>query len=617
MDSPVINMPEIILSDETLKQVEALAKQTTPDEALWISGYFAGWARSKLATSNATRHASSLESVNNTNDSEKPSLCILYGTETGNSFDLAEKLTAILRDEGYVVSCSDIDDFKIQRLKKEKYVLMITSTHGDGDPPETAKTFFEAIAGRKAPNLEHLQYAVLGLGDLSYEYFCEAAKYIDKRFSELGAKSLIERVDCDVDYDEAAGKWIEGITLKLKELIATEETTNKTTIYNTGQNEPVEDVSTQEFDKRHPFEAEVIESIKITGNGSTKHISHIEVSLEGSGLSYLPGDALGVIPVNASSNVDDILTALNLTGEEHVNDDSKTLRESLLYDYDITTLTSRFLEAWYGLSKAESLKEFLPTQERALLFEYASRNHIVDVIQKYPVSSIDPLEFLKGLRKLQPRLYSIASSQDMLVDEAHITVSKVEYQLHQRDRHGVASFHLCSQLEPGQTVPVYIQKNNNFRLPEDTKTPIIMIGAGTGIAPYRAFLQHRETSDIKSGTTWLFFGERNFRTDFLYQTEWQRWLRDGYLDRISLAFSRDGKEKVYVQHRLIEEGKDVFKWLEKGACIYVCGDASYMAKDVDKALLTIIQNEGQMSAERANEYLKILSQQKRYRKDVY
>lgn len=610
-------MPEIILSDETLNQVEALAKQTTPDEALWISGYFAGWARSKLATSDTAIHSSPLENTSNTNGSEKTGICILYGTETGNSSDLAEKLTVILKEEGYSVSCSDIDDFKIQRLKKETCVLMITSTHGDGEPPETAKTFFEAMAGRKAPNLEHLQYAVLGLGDLSYEYFCEAAKYIDKRFSELGAKSLIDRVDCDVDYDDAAGKWIEDITLKLKELFATEETTNKTAIYYTEQNEPVQDVSIQKFDKRHPYEAEIIENIKITGNGSTKHISHIEVSLEDSGLSYLPGDALGVMPINVSSNVDSILAALNFTGEEYVNDNSKTLRENLLHDYDITTLTSRFIETWYNMSKAESLKEFLSTQERALLLEYASRNHIVDVIQKYPVTSIDPLELLKGLRKLQPRLYSIASSQDMSVDEAHITVSKVEYQLHQIERYGVASFHLCSQLELGQTVPVYIQNNNNFRLPEDTKTPIIMIGAGTGIAPYRAFLQQREASDIKNRASWLFFGERNFRTDFLYQTEWQRWLRDGYLDRISLAFSRDGKEKIYVQHRLIEEGKDVFKWLEQGACIYVCGDATYMAKDVDKALLTIIQNEGQMSAERANEYLKILSQQKRYRKDVY
>lgn len=610
-------MPKFVISDEILKQVEALAEQTTPKEALWISGYFAGWAKSKLTTSNSTHQDSYFESVSNSNDFEKLEIRILYGTETGNSYDLAEKLTEILKEEGYVVSCVDINDFKIQNLKKEKCVLIITSTHGDGDPPETAKTFFEELDGRKAPKLDHLQYVILGLGDSSYEHFCGAARYLDKRFNALGAKAILERVECDVDYEEEAEKWFEDVKLKLKELFSKEETMNQNIIHSVKQNEPVQVASNQIFDKRYPFEAEIIENIKITGNGSTKHISHIEFSLEESGLSYQPGDALGVVPVNASSNVEQILTALNLTGEEYINDSNKTLRNSLLYDYDITTLTPRFIETWHNLSKAKDLEEFLPSQGRALLFEYASKNHIIDMIQKYSVTSIDPLEFLNGLRKLQPRLYSISSCQDMALDEVHITVSKLEYELNHGMRYGVASSWLCSRLEPGQTVPVYIQSNHHFRLPEDSNVPVIMIGAGTGIAPYRAFLHQLESDNKKNSPTWLFFGERNFRTDFLYQTEWQQWLRTGYLDRISLAFSRDAKEKIYVQHRIIEQGKTVFEWLEEGAFIYVCGDATYMAKDVNQALLTIIENEGKMSADNASEYLKTLTQQKRYRKDVY
>ncbi len=610
-------MPETILSDDIFDEIEALAKQSTPEEALWISGYFAGWARSKTTTAKATLQLSSLENSRAVKNKEDLDICILYGTETGNSEELAQKLTTILTSEGYTIQCHDIADYKIQKLKKENYLFVITSTHGDGDPPETAKTFFEELEGRKAPKLDHLQYAVLGLGDLSYEYFCGAARYLDKRFNVLGAKAILERVECDVDYDEEAEKWFEEIKSKLKELFSENKTTVQTRVQFASEDKPHQLTAKQKYDKRHPCEAEVIENIKITGRGSTKHISHIEFSLEGSGLTYKPGDALGVLPVNNKKTVDDILTALNMTGEEVANDSNKSLRDNLLYEYDITTLTSRFIETWYTLSESKELKEFLPSQGRALLFEYASRNHIVDVIRNNPVTNIDPSLLIKGFRKLQPRLYSIASCQDMVMDEIHITVSKLEYELTHGMRYGVASSYLCDKLEPGKTIPVYIQSNKHFRLPEDSSVPVILIGAGTGIAPYRAFLQQRESEDIKNSLTWLFFGERNFRTDFLYQTEWQQWLHDEYLDRISLAFSRDAKEKIYVQHRMIEEGKDIFEWLEEGACVYVCGDATHMAKDVNQALLTIVQNEGKMSVDNASEYLKTLTKQKRYRKDVY
>ncbi len=616
MDTPVANLSATVLADDILEQVETLARQTSPDEALWISGYFAGWARCRATALESTPVAGMSDKHKAVVQQAPPPIRVLYGTETGNSEELAEELAEILRDAGHTVNCNNLEDYKVQQLKQEHCVIAITSTHGDGDPPEPARGFFEELEGRKAPALGHLHYAVLGLGDTSYEFFCEAAKTLDRRFSELGGKPVAARLDCDVDYDEQAEQWFASIKSGLKELFASAVRISAPVIQVSEPGQVSRDKD-KVHDKRRPFEAEVLDIIRITGRHSTKHVAHVEFSLDGSGLNYKPGDALGVRPVNNVRLVNKILTELKFNGTQPLADNGKTIADSLTHDHELSILTPEFLQTWYSLCKAELLKDLSLPHKRAQFFEFASRNHVLDVIRQYPVADIQPEILVNGLRKIQPRMYSIASSQEMVADEVHITVARLKYELNGSQRFGAASSYLCGGLEQGQQAAVYIQNNNNFRLPEDASTPIIMIGAGTGIAPYRAFLQQREATGVKHGPSWLIFGERNFRSDFLYQVEWQQWLRMGFLHRISLAFSRDSKQKIYVQHRLLENGRDIYHWLQEGACIYVCGDASHMAKDVNQALVKIISNEADLSEEKATEYLKLLSRQKRYQKDVY
>ena len=613
MNAPVTNMPDIELSEEVLGDVEALANKITHDEAIWISGYFAGLARNRVSEEQEKNGIPHAATSPGRTDKQQQDVCVLFATETGNSKELAEQLTQQLSDCGYHVRCSDAAEYKIQHLRKETCLLVISSTHGDGDPPETAKPFFEALQGRKAPELKQLSYAVLGLGDTSYEYFCAAARMLDERLADLGATALAERVECDVDYDEPAANWIEKIKQILLERIPVESAMTVADVVTGPENEAVV-AREKKYDRRHPFIATVLENQGITGRGSSKEIRHIELSLSDSGLEYQPGDALRVLPVNMPDVVDEILDVMRFTGQEKINGES--LSDSLLREYEITTLTPRFIESWALLSDADELKA-LPSQGRETLFKYMSSAQIIDVIKQYPAHGIEPVDFLQGLRKLQPRLYSISSSMEQVYDEVHITVARLDYMLNGSMRYGVASNYLSDQAAVDSSIPVYIHQNNNFRLPDDSSIPIIMIGAGTGIAPYRAFLQQIEAREQTSTAAWLFFGERNFRTDFLYQSEWQHWLHNNFLQRISLAFSRDQKQKVYVQHRLLENARLVYRWIEEGAVVYVCGDASQMAVDVDNTLLTIIKNEAGINDDVAREKLNQMIADRRYLKDVY
>ena len=587
------------LSLEQWQLVEGLAKTLTPEQARWISGYFAGLDAGLLRGSGTA--------VSPIAESQGRTLTILYGTETGNGRALAKALAASAGERGLNAKLTDMADYKVRQIKDEQDLLIIVSTHGEGDPPEPAVGFFEFIESARAPKLNGVRYSVLALGDSTYEHYCEAGKRLDRRLEELGAGRLRERVDCDVDYDEPAAGWSEALVEKL----ASE--TDKARV---AQLRPAT-IAPTVHDKRNPFPATVLENIRIVGRHSSKETRHVELDLTGSGMTYQPGDSLGMVPSNNEQVVDDLLEAAGLPGdvEVSVKDSRISLASALTSRFEITIASPRFIEQWAKLSGAGELQSLVGVDRAAERVQFLDKHHVADIIRRFPVPGVDPQDLLAGLRPLQPRLYSLASSQAAVGDEAHITVSPVRYELHGTARGGVASTQIADRLEMGDVVPVYVQENPHFRLPADD-VPIIMIGPGTGVAPFRAFLQEREIR-AAGGKSWLFFGERNFRSDFLYQTEWQQWLKDGVLSRLDVAFSRDTADKVYVQHRMLEQARDLYAWLQEGAHFYVCGDEKAMAHDVHEALIQVIGREGDLTWEEAEDYVRRLSAERRYQKDVY
>jgi sulfite reductase (NADPH) flavoprotein alpha-component len=601
---------------EQWERINALTISLKPGQGLWISGYFAGIdhsARSFLADIASPSPSDHSVSVAPPAISSR-SLTILFGSETGNSSALARTLGEVVRRQGLEPILVDMADYKPRKLKDEQDILIVTSTHGEGDPPLSGKGFFEFVESRKAPRLPELRYAVLALGDSTYEHYCGAGKRLDRRLEELGATRLSARVDCDVDYDEDAAGWIKAAVAKLTPAA---QAGASMTAARPGGVQPVSPVSAPVFDKRMPFPATVIENVVLTGRGSSKETRHIELSLAGSGLTFEPGDALGVVPRNDPRLVEALLDALSLSAETPVSlkERSTALGEALGGALEITAVTPRFVEHWATASGARELEELRGEQHAEARSAFLRGHHVIDIVRRFPVQGIDPQTFVAGLRPLQPRLYSIASSLAAAPDEAHLTVSTVRYELHGEPRSGVATGHFAERAEPDATIPVYVQANRHFRLPADD-APILMIGAGTGVAPYRAFLQEREARGA-SGKSWLVFGERNFHSDFLYQTEWQDFLKAGLLSRMNVAFSRDGAMKTYVQDRLVEHARDVFAWLEEGACVYVCGDGTKLAPDVHAALRTIVQQQGGRGKAATDDYLGALQRDHRYQIDVY
>jgi len=595
-----------VLTPSLQAQLEVLAKGLTREQALWISGYFAGLGG--LGAAELTMpHGVPGESA-----SQAVTITLLYGSETGNSAHLAENFASRLRGEGFNVAVSDMETYKPRQLKEEQYLLLVASTHGEGDPPQAALNFFEFIESRKAPKLPGLKFSVLALGDSTYEKYCEAGKRLDRRFEELGATRLSPRVDCDVDFDVPSTHWMDALQPLLPKAESTPRQSGNAAPFVQGAT-----AAMPSFDKRHPFSAPVIENLVLTGRGSSKETRHIELSLEGADLTYEPGDALGLFPANDIDAVQALLEQAGLDGETGVmrGDKETSLAEALTSDFEIQTATPRFLENWARLSGASELEWLIAPENASKRNAFLHGHHVIDIVRTFPVSGLASADLLAGLRPLQPRLYSIASSLSAVPDEVHLTIASVIYELHGKLRMGIASGHIAARLEPDSTLPVYVQPNPHFRLPADD-APIIMIGAGTGVAPYRAFLQEREARGAV-GRSWLFFGERNFRTDFLYQTEWQAYLQNGLLTRMNVAFSRDRAEKTYVQHKISENGADVFAWLEEGAHLYVCGDAAHMAPDVHAALLNVIETHGHLGPEAAEEYLRNLQRDHRYQRDVY
>ncbi|MFJ7684468.1 assimilatory sulfite reductase (NADPH) flavoprotein subunit [Peribacillus butanolivorans] len=602
MQLQVSNSP---FNHEQTELLNNLLPSLTEKQKVWLSGYLTA----SLSVFNAETADVSVAQPSGKTISKE--VTILYGSQTGNAQGLAENAARKLEGNGFQVTTSSMSDFKVNNLKKVQNLLIAVSTHGEGDPPDNTLSFHEFLHGRRAPSLGDLRFSVLALGDSSYEFFCETGKQFDKRLEELGGTRLFPRMDCDLDYDEPAAEWLEGVISSLSE----EQGSTVSAVPAT-----ITPVSEHTYSRTNPFKAEVMENINLNGRGSNKETHHIELSLEGSGLTFEPGDSLGIYPQNDSILVDMLLKELNWDPEEIVKvnkqGDLRKLRESLISNFEITVLTKSLLEQAAQLSGNEDLEALLSAGNEEKLKEYREGRDLLDFVRDFGKWGESAQEFVSILRKIPARLYSIANSLSAYPDEVHLTVGAVRYDSHGRERKGVCSILCAERLQPGDTLPVYIQHNQNFKQPKNPDTPIIMVGPGTGIAPFRSFIQEREETEA-NGKTWLFFGDQHFVTDFLYQTEWQKWLKTGVLTKMDVAFSRDADEKVYVQHRMLEHSRKLYEWLQEGAAVYICGDEKNMAHDVHNTLIEIIEKEGQMSHADAQDYLEEMQQNKRYQRDVY
>ncbi|MEX2523768.1 MAG: assimilatory sulfite reductase (NADPH) flavoprotein subunit [Gammaproteobacteria bacterium] len=587
------------LTPEQTELLERLAAPLSPEQAHWIAGYLTGIHASPQTPSQPTATP----------------LTILYGSESGNSETLAEQARRRAEETGLSARVFDMADYRRRDLRDERLIMIITATHGEGDPPDPAEDFYHFLHSRKAPKLAGVKFAVLALGDSSYEHFCQTGRDFDNRLEALGAERIQERVDCDVDYEDSAHAWIEKT---LSAFAGHTETAASSPDNIVSLTEAAKRAESTVYGKNNPFPAEILDSINLNGRGSDKETRHIELDIAGSGMHYEPGDVACILPENHPDIVNELIDTLGMDASAsiHGRNGETTLEEALRRDHEITAVTPPFIQAWAELADSATLREKAADGNRRQLLAWAADRRIADVLREYPATNVDAARFIETLRPLLPRDYSIASSLNANPDEIHLTVAAVRYHTELGYREGVASTWLADRLEPGDTVPVYIKRNKNFKLPADQGAPVIMVGPGTGVAPFRAFLEERDYQEA-GGKNWLFFGDRRFRTDFLYQIEWQRWLKDGLLTRLEVAFSRDGQEKVYVQDRMREHARELYDWLEAGAYFYVCGDAEYMAPDVHRALIEIVRDQGGLSNEQAQEYVKQLQRDKRYQRDVY
>jgi sulfite reductase (NADPH) flavoprotein alpha-component len=574
----------------------------------WASGYLA--AKSEQGANAQTSPLAPLAAV------AAKTLTILYASQTGNAKGVASKLAASAKAAGISVDCKNTADYKAKSsLKNETHLLIVASTNGEGEAPDDAIEFHEFLLGKKAPKLPNLHYSVLALGDSSYEFFCQTGKDFDDRLKALGATQVAPRVDCDVDYDTDSENWVSSIIDTLKDELI--QTATAAPVANVGGLATAGAES--QYTKQNPYAAEFSLSQKITGRDSAKDVRHIEIDLGESGLTYQVGDALGVWFENDETLVDNLLSELSFSGDEKVSlkvsgeVQEFTLKNALISQLEITQTAPSFVEFWALQSTDAKLTEVASDKNSAR--EFAGEHQIIDVVKIAKVD-VDAQTFVDALRKITPRLYSIASAQAEVEEEVHLTVGLVNFDANGESRTGGASGFLANRLEEGQKVRVFVEHNDNFRLPQSDDTPVIMIGPGTGVAPFRAFMQEREARDA-SGDNWMFFGDQTFTQDFLYQVEWQNYLKSGLLTRMDVAFSRDQAQKIYVQDRLKEQASEVFAWLERGAHLYICGDANRMAKDVHQTLIEIIAEHGKLSTEQAEDYLKSLRSNKRYQKDVY
>lgn len=588
-------------------RVDALARELDDREKIWASGYLAGLAAVGQGGETAARQPAAAQSA-----SPARVLNIWYGSETGNARRVAEQLADDARGRGLSVALSSLADVRPRDIRKQELLTLVVSTHGEGDPPEDAEAFHEFITADNAPRLEQLQYAVFSLGDSSYAHFCQTGRDLDEALQRLGAQPVLDRVDADVDFEEEAGQWREQALSVFEEKTGDGEAPETA---ESGSHLQLVENESRQWTRDHPFEAEVLAADPLTVAPSGKTVQHLELSLEGSGITYEAGDSVGVWPENPPALVEEVLELLGLPSDHRIERDgeTRTAAEWLGRSLELTRLSRPFLEKHAEAVGSEALSAIVADTDG--LRDWIAERQVVDILREFP-GAVDGETVIRNLSRLTPRMYSIASSPSETPDELHLTVVTVGGYREDGLRAGAASWHLNSTLQAGDRVRLFVEPNPRFGLPESGDTPLILIGPGTGIAPFRAFIRERRERGEK-GENWLFFGERHRRTDFLYQLEWQRHLRDGDLARLSLAFSRDQDRKIYVQDRIREAGTEFNRWLENGAHVYVCGDATRMAPDVDAAIVDVIAAERGLSEDEAAAELKTLRREGRYRKDVY
>ena len=540
-------------------------------------------------------------------------LTILFGSQTGNAEALAKRVAREASKRGFAPAIFEMAKYPPDNLPKEKNLLVITSTYGDGDPPDNAKAFWQFLASDATASLPNLNFSVLALGDSNYAKFCQCGKNFDQRLVDLGAQRIHPRFDCDVDFEAPFQQWLE----KVLSCLFPNPSVGRGALTAPRKPDIAEEVTG--YSRSNPFLASLITNRNLNASGSNKETRHLEISLEGSGLKYHVGDALGVVPVNCPNLVEEILHVLGCSGDESVRVNPgipAALRDALLRHCEITRISQPLLKAFAEKTRDETLKRVAAPDANGEFSKFIWGRDILDLLLAYPNAKFEADDFVALLKKLQPRLYSISSSPKVHANQVHLTVGTVRYETHGRKRKGVCSCFLAERVRNGTPVPVFVQENKNFRPPADGSLPAIMVGPGTGIAPFRAFLQERYATGA-SGKNWLFFGDQHAATDFLYREELEAMHAEGKLTKLDTAFSRDQPEKIYVQHRMVEHARELFDWIEQGAHLYVCGDAKQMAKDVDAALHFVIEKGGGLNPGQAADYVKKLQADKRYQRDIY
>jgi len=582
------------LDEQQLVNLQSVLSGLSSEQVAWVGGYLAGLGATPMpctASKTATSRA----------------LTVLYGSQTGNARSVADSLGASALAQGLDARVLSMADYKPRDLVKERALLIVVSTQGEGEPPESALELHAYLSGRRAPRLEDLRFAVLGLGDSSYEHFCQAAVDFDERLAALGAGRMVPLQRCDLVYEQEAGSWGDAVLKRVSE-ITTERGAEVVTLPG------VRLGSVARYDKDAPYTATLLEKRRITTDDAVADVRHMALGIDPTDLRFEPGDSLGVRFRNAPELVDEILLATGADGGASIvlSGEAITLRQALAERLELAQLHPAVAKGWANLVHAERLKEL--AKDATELRAYVAEHRLVDLLKDYP-GRVEAASFAELLNPLQPRLYSIASSQAEIEDEVHLTVSKVGYQARGRRWTGAASGYLSERLDEGDPLDVYVVENPAFRLPKDGNIPLIMIGAGTGIAPFRAFLQQRAANG-DGGRNWLIFGNRHFHRDFLYQLDWQRYRKAGFLDRVSLAFSRDGAQKHYVQHRLRDEGAEIYRWLSAGAHVYVCGSTA-MGQEVQRVFADLIAREAGLGPEAARGSVEKLRREGRYQRDLY
>lgn len=562
------------------------------EQQYWISGFLSGLKQKSKKQDK--------ELINQ----DKTPLHLLFGTQTGNSEKIARDTANLAEKNDFSPSVMPLDDVSMEQLKKIENAIFIVSTYGEGEMPDNAQLFWESLSSDVAPKLPQMNFGVLALGDTGYEQFCNAGKLIDFRLEQLGAKRTLERIDCDIDFETPSKKWISSILPIFND-------NSELSLIDTIDKDDV--VS---WNKNNPYYAEISENKLLSGSNSNKEIRHYEIELSNSEIEYDVGDTLNILPVNSKKLVQLILQRLNVEKSYKPNGFNNTIQFLLLNNFEISTPSKNFIEKINFHIKNKEFENSLSSSDKKRLDSFLWGKDILDILNLEPKAEVSPEDFIGLLRPLQPRAYSISSSPKMHPGQVHLTISSVKWENSKRLHEGVCSNFLANSEVSTSKVGIFVTQNTSFRLPKDDTAPVIMIGPGTGLAPFRAFLEERKFRKAV-GKNWLFFGDQTRKNDFIYEDEIKHFEDSGLLTKLDLAFSRDQKNKIYVQHKMLEAASEFFNWLKAGAYIYVCGDATYMAKDVDKALFDIIKQEGNYSDSQAKNYVDEIKREKRYLRDVY